>query len=233
MMNRTTFAIKSFLLYILINYFSLPFYAQNSETGAWYMYFGNARFKNSPLSLHLEAQYRNHNIIGDLEQLLLRSGLQYNLKDNAATFTAGYGFIRSEPEGSDNSAFTAENRIYQEALLRQGIGRVRLMHRFRYEQRFIRDRDFRTRYRYALFINTPISQKNMSKKAIYLALYNEVFINGRKIDNGPIFDRNRAYAALGYMLTDRLGIQAGYMSQMLENSEKGQLQLSLHHNFSL
>lgn len=233
MMNRTTFAIKSFFLYTLLTFFSLPSYAQTSETGAWYMYFGNARLKNSPLSLHLEAQYRNHNIIGDLEQLLLRGGLQYNLNDNAATFTAGYGFIRSEPEGADNTAFTTEHRIYQEALLRQGIGRVRMIHRFRYEQRFITDRDFRTRYRYAITVNTPLNRKNMVKNTWYLSLSNEVFINGQKIDNGPIFDRDRAYAALGYLVTDRLGIQAGYMSQILENSSKGQIQLSFHHNFML
>lgn len=221
------------LFFFIQTALSLPVFCQYSETGAWYIYFGNARFKNSPLSLHIEAQYRNHNIIGDLEQLLLRGGLQYNLKDNAATFTAGYGFIRSEPEGSDNTAFTTEHRLYNEALLRQGIGRVRLMHRFRYEWRFITDQIFRTRFRYAVFVNTPLNQKSMAKNALYLALYNEVFINGQKLDNGPIFDRNRAYAALGYMLTDRIGIQAGYMVQSLENSSKGQLQLSLHHNFFL
>lgn len=223
-----------FLLLILSIFFCAGGAAQNNNVGAWYIYFGNARFNNSPLSIHAEAQYRNHNIIGDLEQLLLRTGLQYNLKDNAATFTAGYGFIRSEPEGSnDNQAATTENRIYQEALLRQGIGRVRLTHRFRYEQRFIRDRDFRTRYRLAIFINTPLNQKSMAKNAVYLALYNEVFINGQKINGGPIFDRNRVYAAVGYMLGDKLGLQAGYMSQILESNTKGQLQLSLHHNFNL
>lgn len=233
MMKMNTILVKSLFLLPTLAIFCLPLYAQTSKTGAWYMYFGNARFKNSPLSLHLEAQYRNHNLIGDLEQLLLRGGLQYNLKDNAATFTAGYGFIRSEPEGPDNTAFTVENRLYQEALLRQPLGRVRLMHRFRYEQRFIRDQDFRTRYRYTLFINTPLNQKTMSKNALYLALYDEIFINGQKINNGPLFDRNRLYGALGYMIGNRLGIQAGYMVQSLENSSKGQLQLSLHHNFLL
>ena len=227
--------IKKSVFLILISLFGacLPGNAQNQETGAWYIYFGNARFKNSLLSIHAEAQYRNHNIIGDLEQLLLRTGLQYNLKDNLATFTAGYGFVRSEPEGSDNRSATTENRIYQEALLRQGIGRVRLSHRFRYEQRFITDQDFRTRYRYALFINIPVNQKSMTKKAWYIALYNEVFINGQKINNGPVFDRDRVYAALGYMISDKLGLQAGYMSQILETKSKGQLQLSLHHNFRL
>ena len=48
----------------------------------------------------------------------------------------------------------------------------------------------------------------MEKNTIYLALYNEIFINGqRDIGNGnsiEIFDRNRFYAALGYMVNKDL-----------------------------
>ncbi|HAH38625.1 MAG TPA: DUF2490 domain-containing protein, partial [Algoriphagus sp.] len=57
------------------------------------MYFGNFRFQESPWAIHGEIQYRNHNIVGDLEQLLIRTGLQYNLKDGSASFTLGYGNI--------------------------------------------------------------------------------------------------------------------------------------------
>ena len=67
--------------------------------------------------------------------------------------------------------------------------------------------------------------------ALSLPVFRQNSETGPWYINGPVFDRDRAYAALGYMLTDRLGIQAGYMSQILENSSKGQLQLSLHHNF--
>lgn len=206
--------------------------AQSSRTGGWYMYFGNAAWANSAWSLHLEGQYRNHNLAGDLEQLLLRSGAQYNLKDRSATFTAGYGYIATQPPGDDNTT-VAENRLYQEALLRQTIGRVRLLHRFRYEQRFIENQAFRTRYRYALFLNIPLNSSGMAAKTWYIGLYNEVFVNGKKRANLPVFDRDRIYGALGYMLFDNLGLQAGYMRQVYERSSKGQIQLSLHHNFTL
>ncbi len=45
------------------------------------------------------------------------------------------------------------------------------------------------------------------------------------------YDRNRAYAALGYSLSDTLRVQAGYMFQHSKNVKKGQFQLSLHHSF--
>ena len=93
----------------------------------------------------------------------------------------------------------------------------------------------RTRYRYNLFLNIPLNQTNLDKNAIYLAFYNEIFINGqREIGNGQtveLFDRNRFYTALGYSLKDNLKVQLGYMEQTTNDLSKGQIQLSLHHTF--
>ncbi len=227
------YLVKTILFFSLIFIAVTATLAQSpSKLGGWYMYFANAQFRTSPFSLHAEVQYRNHKIIGDLEQLLLRSGLQYNLKDKSATFTAGYGYILTQREGAENQS-VSENRMYQEALLRQRIGRVFINHRFRFEERFIENRSFCTRYRYALFLNIPLNKKDLSKNAWYLALYNEVFLNGHSKDDLPVFDRNRLYGALGYKIQDQLGIQLGYMSQNFGPSSKEQVQLSVHHNFEL
>jgi len=149
--------------------------------------------------------------------------------------TLGYGNITSGAFGDSNDTST-ESRIYQEALLPHKISdRVYLKHRFRYEQRWVEDQDFRTRYRYNLFLNIPLNQPNLDKNSLYLAFYNEIFINGQKnIGDGrsvEIFDRNRLYGALGYAIKDNLKIQFGFMEQTLNNSSKGQLQLSMHHSF--
>ena len=113
--------------------------------------------------------------------------------------------------------------------------RIYTNHRFRYEQRFVENQDIRTRYRYNLFINVPLNKKTLEKKAIYLALYNEIFINGQR-DTGnnnsvEIFDRTRAYAALGYVIKNGLRLQLGVMNQTTDSQSKNQLQLSLHHKF--
>lgn len=205
------------------------------QTGAWYMYFYNARFDNSQWGLQGDFQYRNWDLIGDLEQLLLRSGVTWTPKSNDALFTFGVANITTGEFGSGDSTVN-ENRIYQEALLPQKIGeRFYLRHRFRYEQRWVDDQDFRTRYRYALFMDVPLNQTTLAKGAWYLAFYNEIFINGqRDIGDGrevEIFDRNRFYGGLGYGLGDRLRVQGGYMHQYTDNFGKGQLQLSLHQAF--
>ena len=45
--------------------------------------------------------------------------------------------------------------------------------------------------------------------ALSLPVFSQNSETGAWYINGPVFDRDRAYAALGYMLTDRLGIHTG------------------------
>lgn len=101
--------------------------------------------------------------------------------------------------------------------------------------RFVENQDFRTRYRYNLFINIPLNTLVIEPKTVYLSLYNEVFINGqRKIGSEKtvsFFDRNRLYGALGYVFKKGLKMQFGMMRQTYNKFGKNQLQLSLHHNF--
>ena len=47
------------------------------KLGGWYMYFFNTTFKESQWGIQGDIQYRNWNIMGDLEQLLLRGGITY------------------------------------------------------------------------------------------------------------------------------------------------------------
>ena len=180
-------------------------------------------------------QYRNWDLGGDLEQLLLRGGLTYRPKSTNALLTLGYANITSGVFG-DSSSTSNENRVYQEALLPQKLGsKVYLRHRFRFEQRWVENQDFRTRFRYGLFLDVPLNGDDLNKGAVYFAFYNELFINGqRDIGDGrsvEIFDRNRTYAALGYSLADNLRLQGGYMHQYGDTVEKGQIQLSLHQSF--
>ncbi|MGY5846127.1 DUF2490 domain-containing protein [Salegentibacter sp. HM20] len=206
-----------------------------SQTGAWYMYFWNTQFGESRFGMQGDLQYRNWDLGGDLEQMLLRGGFTYTPKNANIKFTLGYAHIITGDFGP-SSEFTVESRIYQEALLPHKLSdRFYLAHRFRYEQRFMGTQDMRTRFRYNLFLNVPLNQANLNKNAIYIALYNELFINGEREFGGPqrvaLFDRNRFYSALGYAIKDNLKVQAGYMQQTTDIWSKGQLQLSLHHNF--
>lgn len=228
---------KHYPILIALFLFVVPVKAQNNtdQLGAWYMYFYNTKFKDSQFGLQGDIQYRNWNTIGDLEQLLLRSGVTYKPSNTDVTLTLGIAHVISGAIGDSNET-SSETRIYQEALLPQKVGtRLYFSHRFRYEQRFVDNQDFRTRFRYNLFLNIPINKTTLSKNTVYVALYNELFINGEKnIGDGRtvnVFDRNRFYAGLGYGLSEKLRMQLGFMNQSTELSGKDQLQLSLHHTF--
>lgn len=199
------------------------------------MYSGNLSFKDSPWTIHGEAQHRNFNKIGDLDQLLLRTGLQYNSESGQSNFLVGYASITNGTEGDSKSTFH-ENRLYQDVTLRQKAGKLALLHRYRYEQRWIENQNFRTRFRYALFLNIPLNSKSLAEKgSSYLQLYDELFINGEK-SGGKIqfFDRNRFYVGFGYRIQTGLAIQLGFMEQTTETVSRGQFQIGIQQQlFSL
>lgn len=227
--------IKLSILVLSLGIFSMSAQEDESQTGAWYMYFYNHQFGDSQFGIQGDIQYRDWQGLGDMEQLLLRSGFTFTPKNAGVMFTLGYANITSGEFGDSNDT-TGENRIYQEALIPQKLGkRFYLTHRFRYEQRFVENQDFRTRYRYNLFLNVPINKTDLSPKAIYAALYNELFINGQTDigDNSTVefFDRNRTYLGFGYVLNSKIRFQLGWMNQKTDAWGKGQLQFSMHHKF--
>ena len=203
--------------------------AQKSEIGNWFIYFGNQAI-NKKINWHNEIQYRNYNLAGDLQQLLLRTGVGYNLSENNNNLLLGYGYILSEQyqKNSDRKTESKEHRIFQQFITRQNFGRFYLQHRYRIEERFIND-DISYRFRYFLALNIPINKKTMVENTIYLSTYNEIFINGQS----PVFDRNRLYGGLGYNINKNFKFELGYMSQMIESSQRSQFQIILFNNLSL
>jgi hypothetical protein len=203
-------------------------YAQDSDLGNWLLYFGNKKI-NTKLNWHHEVQYRNFNAIGDLEQLLLRTGIGYNLTENNNNLLLGYGFIHSQNfvDFSDDKVNVNEHRIFQQFITRQSLGRVKLQHRYRFEQRWIEDSDFRLRFRYFLSLNIAINNVDIVDNTWYGSVYNEIFIN----DDQVIFDRNRLYFGIGYKLNKTAKFEIGYMNQFLNNDNRDQINLITFINF--
>ena len=204
---------KSQLLIILflINIFSVK--SQENNVGNWLIYFGNKDL-NSKLNWHHEIQYRNYNLLGELEQLLIRTGLGYNVNEYN-NILLGYGFIDSRNIFFETNEIIKvnENRIYQQFISKHAIGKIKVQHRYRFEQRFIED-DFKLRYRYFLSLNVPLLKGN---EKYYISAYNEIFINSNEVNT---FDRNRIYGGLGYKLNSNIKLEMGYMNQIFNNSSE-------------
>ena len=195
--------------------------SQDSNFGNWLIYIGNKKL-NQKWNIHNEIQYRNYNAIGDLEQLLLRTGLGYTFNENKHHVLLGYGYILSENYigNTDDKVSINEHRLFQQFTSKQSIGRVKLNHRYRFEQRFVED-DFKLRFRYFLALNIPFCNIENQNSSYYFSAYNEIFLNTKT----AVFDRNRVYAGIGYNINKNIRLEAGYMNQFFETSSRDQFNI--------
>ena len=201
--------------------FALPNLVQGQESnlGNWLIYIGNKQL-NEKWNLHHEVQYRNYDAIGDLEQLLLRTGLGYTFGESKKNILLGYGYILSENYNSemDLKKSVNEHRIFQQFISKQKLGKLKLSHRYRFEQRFV-ESDFKMRVRYFLGVNVPISSKEENK--YYFSAYNELFLNTKS----KLYDRNRLYGGFGYHLNKKVRLELGYINQFFNEGSRDQLNI--------
>ncbi|GAA4276200.1 DUF2490 domain-containing protein [Aquimarina mytili] len=193
------------------------------QLGAWYMYFGTNQITDK-LSIHSEAQFRFYETTSTFNQLLLRTGLNYHINDNAIA-TLGYGYINTDGSFEDvpNEENSKEHRIFQQFILKNVVGKFKFEHRYRLEQRFI-DTQFDNftehRARYRLQLTYPINDK------WFLNAYDEVFINLQE----PIFGQNRLYGAIGYNIKSNFNVQFGYLKNHFTGINFDRLQLGIIYN---
>lgn len=206
-----------------------------SNTHAWIMYFGNHKVSER-FGIHVEVQIRRHELFSEWQQLLLRTGLDYYLKDNSR-FTLGYCFVETDSYGEFGvpNAFP-EHRIWQQFFSGHSIGKVRLTHRYRLEQRMIGNAStgrfengrYENRFRYMVKATRPLSEK------VFIAFYNEVFLNAGRDVAYNIFDQNRLYGALGFNLSGSLKLELGYLYQAVQlRSLNGADQVRVEDNHTL
>ena len=190
------------LLIILVMVVSSHGFAQppnrvhTENLNGWLMYFGNHKISEK-WGIHAEVQLRRHDIFNDPQQLLIRGGFEYYF-DNGNRFTLGYGFIETFPYGefavADNFP---EHRIWQQFLTSQSFNKFRLLHRYRLEQRFIGSPAtssmdggrYENRFRYMLKVTYPLTET--WKRNLFLAVYDEFFLNFGKEVGYNLFDQVR------------------------------------------
>jgi hypothetical protein len=191
------------------------------NTNTWFMYFGNHKFSDH-FGLHAEVQWRRNDFFSKNQQVLLRTGLDYYLNNNHGRFTVGYAFIQTYPYGefAVPNAFP-EHRIWEQFLTSQKLGRVQLSHRYRLEQRMIgnastgefKDGRYENRMRYMAKATINISKGD---RPIFLAAYDEIFLNFGEEVAYNLFDQNRLYGALGFTLSPSMKLELGYLYQAVQ-----------------
>ena len=202
---------------------------QNPEKnlGNWFMYFGTHKLSEK-YSLHYETQLRNYELVSNFNQLLPRVGLNYHIDKNTS-LTAGYAFIPTQNvfDQGWGEEMVAENRIWEQFVLKNVVNRMKIRHRYRLEQRWVKlgeETTYKNRARYMLSVKLPISKNEDSP--LFISLYDEIFLN---ISDNP-FDQNRLFAALGYQFNKQMNFQVGYLRHRSGNLKLNRLQLAVFLN---
>lgn len=206
------------------------------QSNSWFSYTGNHRL-TSKWGLHTDLQYRRSEFIKERLQVLGRFGVEYYLP-NSGELTMGYVWSRHFPFGlQPASSPIDENRLWQQFSIRSDYGRIRLQHRYRLEQRFLRkwlenelgetvlgETYLRHRIRYRLQVLVPLNQSKMMDRTWFLNLSDEVFLGfGKGVDKN-ILDQNRIYLGLGYRFDSKLNLQAGYQNQYVVKKDGVQVE---------
>ena len=217
------------LIMVLSSTIGLHLGAQQSNYGNWFAYNGNNAIHKKWNWLN-EIKYRNYNIVGDFEQLILRTGIGQNIGGKNNNILLGYSFVQSNKYATNSkvSTPTTEHQILQQFTHIKEYKGIRILHRYRLEERFMNS-DVSLRFRYFLSLNVPINNSTMKKNTVYASVYNEVFLNSKS----PVFDRDRLYGGLGYVLTNNLRFEMGSMTQVYEHTNRSQFQLIFYNNIPL
>jgi hypothetical protein len=111
-------------------------------------------------------------------------------------------------------------------VLRQTTGKSRFLHRFRLEQRWLGKTDpednkkikswtYLNRIRYLFRFQYPL-QILMPSGKLYAAAYDEIFIGFGNNIGANVFDQNRLGLLLGFNFDEKISIEGGFLSQILQ-----------------
>ncbi|MBK5279015.1 MAG: DUF2490 domain-containing protein [Bacteroidia bacterium] len=215
---------------VLLTVISFAGFSQSPKgtTGNWLMFFNQTRL-NEHWSIHAEAQYRSYEITPNTEQLLLRGGVNYHISSTAFA-SIGYANITNYAYDKEQlpGVQVNENRLWQQFIMRNSLGRISFEHRYRIEQRWLNGNQslYLDRIRYLVRATIPIGKNKIEAKTFFVSFYDEIFIH---LNNKP-FDRNRLYGAVGYQFNPLVNLQLGYLAQTVNTTTKSYLQAAIFYN---
>ncbi len=186
----------------------------------WLRYYNSLEFSEK-WTLLTEVDNRRF-FTPDRQQLfLIRTQLQYNFMKKISVSAGIAYFLQNQHSEEFGSLTVPEIRPHQELNIKNTIGKFNISHRYKIEERFIRNTEnekladsyrFNLRFRYQIGVDFSILEK------LKLRIYDEILLNiGRNIQYN-VFDQNRIYAGLKYNIIKSLSIEAGYMHWFQQRS---------------
>lgn len=161
-----------------------------------------------------------NSFVGNAGKNYNRFGLHFFPSDKVELVGGPALILNFSPRPSDDSLLSVmpEIRLWWQLLLKgPPIGRVKIYHQFRFENRWRRSNQigdtyqYTTRYRYKISAYLPINNKKIEPGTFYFSPSVEIFFqSGKSIVYNPLEDL-RIYNGFGYVLNQNFSFFAGYM----------------------
>ena len=181
-----------------------PACAYDTDSQAWAQFILNGKFKNG-VRLYAEIQARQGENYHQFSQFLFRPAVGYQVTPKLSLWV-GYGWT---PTFIPN--FKSENRLYEQLLLEDSVGRFSLTNRVRLEERDIEGAGGTSlRLRHQLRVSLPLD----SHRRWSAVGFNEVYYNLNSTGSGPQagVDQDRVYGGASYGVNPHTKIDVGYVA---------------------
>lgn len=218
---------RKILIIIVLLTFNSALKAQSTRINndrnhiCWTAYLGTIKIHKN-WSIHTEYQFRRADWFNKWQQSLIRAGINYHFNKNFSV-TLGYSEIETFEYGlypfTKNSKPFSENRIYQQAQIKNPYKKLELTQRYRLEQRWIEKQKtdgsndgikYVNRFRYMLRADIPLY------KELYLGVYDELLVSFGKEVRYNMFDQNRFGLLIGYKFSKLFKVEGGFYSQIVQ-----------------
>ncbi|MBC8051845.1 MAG: DUF2490 domain-containing protein [Sphingobacteriaceae bacterium] len=175
-----------------------------NDSEVWPQFYFQAPI-NSKWSVAADYSHRYSGLFESKTQWIGRVGLSYIIKKNLS-LSAGYAYSEYFPA----SGIRRENRPWQQVQVDNSFRRLKLNHRLRLEERFIKDKSserFNYRLRYQILALIPV----LPGKRLSIGISDEVMINAGNQVSGNKFDQNRLQAGLQIKLANHVFLNPAYL----------------------
>jgi len=210
---------------------SLPEKEYNRQSGLWIGMYTKYKIGEKLFYYGEYHMRRRDQLVQNMAQIYLRFGLSYLVNEK---FEVTGGIVTPfywAPEDLYSSQEQIDKvvnqfRFWQQFLFIQSMGRVKIYHQIRTEQRWKRDylvgSPFKLthRMRYKITTYIPLNKPKLQDKTLFFSGYNEIFIQAGKPVLYNYFEDNRLFLGLGYVINEKFQLQAGYMKS-IQQRERG------------
>ena len=202
-------AVKNYLLKsLLILLAPVWVCAQQKDVGSWHTV--NVQLSTKKWMGFTELQTRSRKLTDQFYYYEIKGGVGYNVVPGfSALLAAGRYATYSGDDNYEKPLSGEEFRVWQQLSFNDRLGRLKIDHRLRAEQRFMSNDMYRNRFRYRFNIVLPLGHQPLAPHSFYLTSFDEIFLTNK----APHFERNRIFGGGGYVCSKVVILQAGYLYQ--------------------